>query len=150
MNLNKNIDYIKQTEARLYAYNDLKAKIYNDVLDLNDLKREKTSVKSRDIIYRSVSGGISITPEEVQEIKIEKLSRVIREGMREVARIEDAIKSVKDDYYNDVIKLRYFKRMTDETVAEQLNCDVSTVRRNRKRMLKRIAVRFFGTDAIAL
>ena len=41
MNLSKNNDYVKQTEVRLYAYKDLKAKIYNDMLDLNDLKREK-------------------------------------------------------------------------------------------------------------
>ena len=82
MNLSKNNDYVKQTEVRLYAYKDLKAKIYNDMLDLNDLKREKTSEKSRDIIYRSVSGGVSISPEEIQEMKIQRLSRVIREGLR--------------------------------------------------------------------
>jgi hypothetical protein len=150
MNLSKNNDYVKQTEVRLYAYKDLKAKIYNDMLDLNDLKREKTSEKSRDIIYRSVSGGVSISPEEIQEMKIQRLSRVIREGLREIARIEDAVKSVENDYYSDVIKLRYFSRMTDENVAEKLSCDVSTVRRNRKRLLKQIAVRFYGLDAVAL
>ena len=148
--MNKNADFVKQTEARLYAYKDLKAKVYNDMLDLNDLRREKASGKSRDIIYRSVSGGVSISPEEIQEMKIQKLSRIIREGLREIARIEDAVKSVEDDYYSDVIKLRYFNRMTDENVAEKLNCDVSTVRRNRKRLLKRIAVRFYGMEAVAM
>jgi len=117
--------FARQAEFRLYAYKDLRAKLHSDVMHLNSLKRENQ-----------------------QHPNIKTLHSAIKESVRELTKIEDAVKSVLEDYYGEVMTLRYFERKTDEQIAELLSCDVSTVRRNRKRLLKRIAVRIFGAAAI--
>ena len=125
MIMTNNAVFARQAELRLYAYKDLRAKLHSDVMHLTALKRENQ-----------------------QHADIKPLHGVIKENIRELTKIEDAVKSVSEDYYGEVMILRYFERKTDEQIAEQLNCDVSTVRRNRKRLLKRIAVRMFGVEAI--
>ena len=76
-------------------------------------------------------------------------SEADKRDIEEIKRIEDAVNSVSGDYYGDAFRMRYFERKTDEHVAELCNCDTTTIRRNRKRLLKRVAVRLFGTEAIS-
>lgn len=143
-------DYYKQTEQRLFSYNDLMAKKNNDNLDLIDLQKEGVTSKSKDILYRSVQGGIRLSPEELWQIKIENLNKQIADSTREISRLDDAIDAISDDYYSAIIKMRYLEGKNDEYIAEVLNCDVSTVRRNRKRIIKRIMIRLYGTVAMAI
>ncbi|OQB14691.1 MAG: hypothetical protein BWY15_00841 [Firmicutes bacterium ADurb.Bin193] len=142
--------YYKMTEARLFAYNDLKAKMENDLLDLQDMLKEGPASKSRDILYRSVNGGVRLSPDEIQQIKIDNIKRQIEDCRREISRIDDSVSAFDGDYYALIIKMRYFERKSDEVIAEILNCDVSTVRRNRKRLITRMAVRLYGIKALAI
>lgn len=143
-------NYYKKTEQRLFSYNDLKAKMNNDILDLKDLHKEGVTSKSKDILYRSVNGGVRLSPEELWQIKTDKIKQHISESAREIARIDDAINAIGDDYYSAIISMRYFEGKNDEYIAEVLNCDVSTVRRNRKRIISKISVRLYGTAAMAI
>ena len=43
---------------------------------------------------------------------------------------------------------KYIQRMNDEDIAEKIHCDPSTVWRNRKRLVQRVAVRLYGVDAV--
>ena len=38
--------------------------------------------------------------------------------------------------------------MNDEEIAEKIHCDPTTVWRNRKRLIQRLAVRLYGVDAV--
>ena len=139
-------DYIRQTEQRLYAYNDLVAKRKRDLLDLADLKNEGVIHRSRDILYRAVQSSVSISPEELWLMRINKLKMQMASDERELSRVKSAIASLRGDYYAKCITAKYLDGEGDECVADELHCDVSTVRRNRKKLLHRIAVRLYGTD----
>ena len=41
-----------------------------------------------------------------------------------------------------------FKELTDEEIAGEIHCDATTVWRNRKRLVQRLAVRLYGADAL--
>lgn len=43
---------------------------------------------------------------------------------------------------------RYFKNLPDDAVADGLHCDTSTVWRNRKRLVQRMAVWLYGAEAV--
>ncbi|MDR0405895.1 MAG: hypothetical protein LBH54_03750 [Clostridiales bacterium] len=122
--------YRQQTERRLFAYNDLKAKLSHDISDLTASDR-----------------GASDPPEAATET--DGIRRQIAETARELSRLDDALDAVRDDCYFAVIRMRYLEGVKDEDIAERVCCDVSTVRRNRKRILQRVAVRLYGAAAVA-
>ena len=131
-------DYYKLTEKRLMAYNDLSAKLEIDLLQLQELKREG----SFNYCFEGLENDITT--------KTESLKRQISDGMREVSRLDNAIDAISKDYYADIIRLKYIEGKSDEYIAEVLNCDVSTVRRNKKRILMRMAIRLFGCEALVV
>jgi len=45
--------------------------------------------------------------------------------------------------------LKYFEDKTREEIAEELDCDVSTVSRNKSRLINKLLVRLFSDDALA-
>lgn len=116
--------YLSILEQRLKNYHNLKAAIEGWKLDI----------------------GLAEVSEDFEEI--DKLCFLIRKNEIEITRIENTLDSIKDDHYAKILKLRYFDRMTDEQVAEKICCDTSTVRRNRKRLLKMLSARFYGIDAL--
>jgi DNA-directed RNA polymerase specialized sigma24 family protein len=52
-----------------------------------------------------------------------------------------------DPYYR-ALEGKYFEQKSDDELAEELNCDVSTVWRNRGRLVTRLAIRLYGVDAV--
>ena len=50
-----------------------------------------------------------------------------------------ALQVIRDDPYYLVLHYRYYERRDDPYIAKMFVCAVSTVRRNRKRLLARIA-----------
>ncbi|MBE7025379.1 MAG: hypothetical protein E7408_04925 [Ruminococcaceae bacterium] len=65
-----------------------------------------------------------------------------------VKRIDKAVASLADDPYYDILSLKYKEGIAEEEIAERLCCDPSTVRRNKNRLLERLAVIFFGIDVL--
>ncbi|MDD6308154.1 MAG: sigma factor-like helix-turn-helix DNA-binding protein [Clostridia bacterium] len=58
--------------------------------------------------------------------------------------IDNAVNALRDDPYFSILQLKYAEGMPEEEIAYQIHCDPSTVRRNKNRLLKRLAVIFFG------
>ncbi len=65
-----------------------------------------------------------------------------------VKRIDRAVESLASDPYYELLHLKYTEGLPEEEIAEQLCCDPSTVRRNKNRLLERLAIVFFGVDAL--
>lgn len=113
-------DAFKATERRLYALPILREKLERD--------RERL--------------------EELTTAARAELEAVIAADGAEVETLDYALAAcVKDAYYKTVTG-RYFEGLDDERVAELLNCDTSTVWRNRKRLVWRIAVWLYGAAAV--
>ena len=149
------VNYYKKTERLLYAYPLLKNKIKQDE---EDLKNEEIVFKkrSKDIIKTSRiknKGFLEIDINNIIESKIRSMERT----KRQVERIEIGLSNIEHDEYYKIIELRYFgeelenetrKKYCDEEIADIINCDRTTVTRNRKRLIGELEVILFGTEAI--
>lgn len=111
----------RNTELRLYAYSGIKAALKNDLFTLKNNSNKDTA----------------------------ELRRRIENNSMEIARIDNAVNSLSDDAYKSIIRLKYQCKKTDEEIAEILSCDSTTVRRNKRRLVERIAVYLYGTDALS-
>ncbi len=78
---------------------------------------------------------------ESQELHKEKerLQKSLEERYCELQKLSEAAYSVSDEMYGLAIIGRYFGNMSDEKIAEEICCDVTTVRRNRKKLLYQVA-----------
>lgn len=65
-----------------------------------------------------------------------------------VDQIDNAVNTIADDPYIDIIKLYYFEGVTIERVAEQINCSVRTVSRNKNRLIDKLKVILFSDRVI--
>lgn len=65
-----------------------------------------------------------------------------------VRRIDDALELIKDDLYYQVVPLYYIDNWTRERIAEYYNTSVTTISRNKTRLIDRLKVTLFSTDAI--
>ena len=65
-----------------------------------------------------------------------------------IQRIEMALRVIKEDPYYDVIIMYYIEGKTREDIADLLNTSVTTVSRNKSRLISRISAVLFSEDYI--
>lgn len=65
-----------------------------------------------------------------------------------VNKINDALYSIKNDPYYDIIALIYFDEESREYVAEHFNTTVTTVSRNKTRLVNKLKAMLFSDDLI--
>ena len=140
-------DIYKQTERRLYAYPHLLAKVQDDIARLTDLEAGITQDHSISIVRFSPS-GVRADPEEMYEAILSDMRARLARDQQEVEEIQKALHSIERDFYFRTVAARYFEGRADWEVAEQHHCDDSTVRRNRARLVRVIAIRLYGVQAI--
>lgn len=76
------------------------------------------------------------------------LEAVMATDGAEIEKLDHALATCARDAYYQTVTGRYFDGLDDDWVAELLGCDTSTVWRNRKRLVERIAVWLYGAAAI--
>ena len=59
-----------------------------------------------------------------------------------------ALDAIRDDAYFQIIELAYFENRSREYIAEYFDIEVSTVSRNKKRLVNRISRMIFTNDVI--
>lgn len=65
-----------------------------------------------------------------------------------VEKIHEALKAIENDPYYDVIRLVYFEDATREYIAEQFNTTVTTISRNKTRLVNILKNYLFSDDVI--
>lgn len=65
-----------------------------------------------------------------------------------VNRINDALYSIKDDPYYDLIPMIYFEEKSREYIAEDFDTTVTTVSRNKTRLVNKLKAMLFSDDTI--
>ncbi len=140
-------DAFKATEKRLYALPILKQKIADDKERLADLKQYGTPERSKSIV-RFTRSGARLSPDEMLEAVVRDITATIASDEYEVETVEKALGTISGDYYYLTVTGRYVDNLTDEEVADKIPCDTTTVWRNRKRLVQRLAVRLYGADAL--
>lgn len=62
--------------------------------------------------------------------------------------IEEALLEIKDDPYYQIITMIYFDQMTREQVADYFYTTVTTISRNKARLVNKLKIRLFSDDVI--
>lgn len=63
-----------------------------------------------------------------------------------VGRIEEALNTIKDDPYSEVINLYYFEGYSREQIAEEFGTSVTTISRNKTRLINKLKTILFSDD----
>ena len=114
------MDAFKATERRLYALPILREK----------LERDRERLSTLDGTNRAdLEADIAADADEVQTM-------------------ESALAKCAGDAYYQTVTGRYFEGLDDAKIGKLLHCDVSTVWRNRKRLIQRISVYLYGAFAV--
>lgn len=135
-------DAFKATERRLYAVPDLRAKLRDDQEELED-------------IQLFISEGNSFQPEDIRAVIID-LEAAIAATSHELEALDKALASIRDDLYYLAVYGKYIQRMSDEEIAKKIfelfewdmPCHPTTIWKNRKRLVQRVAVRLYGAYAV--
>jgi DNA-directed RNA polymerase specialized sigma24 family protein len=131
-------DLYRVVERRLYAYPDIKDRIADDLYS--------AKMHSHDIT-RFIRGGR--IPESEKEAALDMAALAARaRDEAEAKEIEAALSAIQNDAYYEAVCMRYFDNAPDSDIAEYCACDERTVRRNRSRLVRKIAVRLYGADAL--
>jgi hypothetical protein len=136
----------KTTEDRLYALPILIKRVSNCEEYLDSLEACVSQGHSKDIVRFSRSSSLSA--EDKVDALIADGKAKIAADQHEIDVINKALENIKNDTYYLVVKGRYFEHLSDEEIAKQIPCDASTVRHNRGRLVRILAVWLYGVEAI--
>ena len=95
-------------------------------------------------LVRVLRPGMRLDPEEVHAMQLATLRGRLAADERELKRMNIALSFISDDPYYLTVEARYLRGVGDYDIAERLNCDPSTVRRNRIRLVRMLALRLYG------
>lgn len=79
---------------------------------------------------------------------LKKGAEIIEASRSVIDLIDEAIKIIADDPYIDLISYIYKDGKKIEEIAEITNLDERTIYRHKKRLIKRLAVIFYGDEAL--
>lgn len=65
-----------------------------------------------------------------------------------VAKVDEAMKSIENDPYYDVIRMFYFEGQTRESIALDYGCTETTISRNKTRLLNKLKAILFSDEVI--
>lgn len=136
-------DCYKQTIKRLRALPILKERIADNKARLDGPLQHKSGS-----IVKYTASGVRADPDEMLEATRQTLAAHIAADQDEVDEVTRALSTVSSDYYFLAVYDSYVEKKSDAEIADVLHCDESTVRRNRGRLTRIIAVRLYGKDAI--
>ena len=135
-----------ETERRLYAMRALRARVEDareELAELEGLGVEALREHSASLV-RVLRPGMRLDPEEVHTMQLAMLRGRLAADERELKRMNIALSFISDDPYYLTVEARYLRGVGDVDIAERLNCDPSTVRRNRIRLVRMLALRLYG------
>ena len=137
----------KETEKRLYAYPDLLEKIAGDKEKLTELMEHGAPTRSTSVV-RFQHSGVRLSPEEILDVLVQDITATIAADQHEADTIAAALERIKTDPYYVVIAGKFIECKPDDEIAALIPCDASTVRRNRGRLVRRLAVWLYGAQAL--
>lgn len=140
----------RQTEKRLKALPMLIDRIEDEKEELAEL--ENYGVDGLRHVARSyvsmIKPGMRITPEEAHAVQMARLRAQLNSDELEVRRMKRALALIEDDPYYEIIKQYYYRCKPDSAISYRMNCDTATVGRNRRRLVKKLALRLYGADVL--
>lgn len=140
-------DSYKNTEYLLNNFDLLSKSISDMKLQIEDLKTYgiRKSGKAAVVVSQNM---VKVDEDTIIEQRISELKQAIHRTKSVINSINHILQDLKSDKYYQIIDLKYFKKLSHEEIAEILECDVSTVSRNRNRLINLIKVRIFPNSFV--
>ena len=140
-------DSYKNTEYLLNNFDLLNKSISDMKLQIEDLKTYgiRKSGKAAVVVSENM---VKVDEDTIIEQRISELKQAIHRTKSVINSINHILQDLKSDKYYQIIDLKYFKKLSHEEIAEMLECDVSTVSRNRNRLINLIKVRIFPNSFV--
>lgn len=140
----------QKTEILLYNYNNFKDAIKEKRLQIKEVKSHGLKQKSKSITSFSSGNNFSNQKDhdELEEEKIMQLESSIKITKNLISVIDKALEKLHDDQYYEIIKLKYFDKKKSEEIAEYFDIDISTVSRNKNRLINVLKIYLFSDEAI--
>ena len=138
----------QKTETLLFNYKNFLSAIKDKQEQIEELKQYGIRKHTSSGMCGN-TGFIEVKSDaEKAEEKIELIQYSIQTTRNFIKIIDDALDSLKLDPYYDLIPMRYFENKTREDIAEHFDCDVSTVNRNKNRLINLLQIRLFSDEVI--
>ena len=140
----------QKTETLLFNYNNFVAAVKDSEDQIKEIKAMGLAKKSKSITsFAGDTGYVEVKSDlEKAEEKIEMIEFRIQTTKNFIKVIDDAICSLEDDPYYELIEMRYFNGCSRDEIAEYFNCDVKTVTRNKNRLINLLQIRLFSDEVI--
>lgn len=137
------------TEALLYNYNHLKKSILENRREIEYLKANGLPKKSKSIVSLDTS-KTELREEEFAVIadRISHIEQSITRTKAIIVKINRLLREFDSIKYPDLIKRIYFDGQTRDELAELYQCDVSTISRNRSKIINKLKVILFPSELI--
>lgn len=139
----------QKTETLLYNYNNFKNAINDKLEQIDEIKQIGIRKKSSSITSFSVSPTFEAKSEsDKADEKIESIEQSIQITKNFIKMIDAAIEILKGDPYYDLIQMKYFEGKSREDIADYYAVDVSTISRNKNRLVNLLQIRLFSDEVI--
>lgn len=140
----------QKTEQLLYNYNNFQSAVKDKYEQIENLRQLGLPQKSKSITSVSSNMGMINTDNEYEKIenRIEMLKSTILVTSQFIAIIDSALDKISDDPYYDLIRLKYFEEKSREDIADEMGVDVSTITRNKNRLIDILKITLFSDEVI--
>ena len=138
----------QKTEMLLYNYNNFKAAIKDKEAQIEYVLKNGLEPVSKSIIPLKAQSQLPADKLELAEEFIEALRKSILITKNYIDVIDNALDSIKDDRYYDIIRLKYFEGLVHEEIGDRLFCDSSTISRQKNRLIDALKIRLFSDEVI--
>lgn len=146
----KPLSAYQKTERILFKYNDFKQVIQDRKEEIESIKAYGLPKTSGSIIPMPQDTGFKEVKREAdkEEEVIKALERSIINTKKIVRFVDISLKSIKKDPYFKIIELYYFQGKTPTEIADDFNCDASTINRNKSRLVNKLSIYLFSDDVV--
>lgn len=138
----------QKTETLLYSYSKFEAAVKQKHQDIEDIEKHGVACKSKSFVQWSKNAPLSDLSQELEkkDNAIDQLKKAIIKTESYISEIDIALNGISDDPYFDIIPMKYFEGQTREEIAEHFEVDVSTISRQKNRLMNMLQIRLFPVD----
>lgn len=137
----------KSTEKILYSLNVLPDAIRLIDDEVKQLEEEAKGIaipkaKSNSLVLNE-KNNTYVYGDETLETRISELKQISVKAKSQIRLVKSALKKIEEDKWYDIIPMYYFENMKIESIAEELECSVSTISENKKKLMNELKVYIF-------
>lgn len=137
----------QKTETLLYNYSKFENILKSKLEDIETIETEGISKRSTSFVKWSSSNNYDGSNDYTRSLNaIEKIKSSIIQVEGYIHQIDNALNTIKDDPYYELIPMWYFEGQTREEIAEYFYADVSTISRNKTRLINLLQIRLFSDE----